>query len=431
MTSYTDKGEKHKQGRFVRFHHITFWVGNAKQAASYYCDKLGFEPLAYKGLETGSREMASHVIRQGKIMFVFESPLNPGNQEMGEHLIKHGDGAKDIAFQVEDCDFLIKTAKERGAVIVKEPWVEQDSHGKVKFAVVQTYGDTTHTFIEYLGPYKGLFLPGYREPLFKDPLLPKLPPGGLNFIDHIVGNQPDDQMVPTSDWYEKCLLFHRFWSIDDKQIHTQYSALRSIVVTNYEETIKMPINEPATGKKKSQIQEYVDYNGGPGVQHIALNTSNIIESIVNLRARGMEFLAAPDTYYDSLREKLKTAKIKVKEDLNRLQELKILVDFDDKGYLLQIFTKPVQDRPTLFLEVIQRHNHFGFGAGNFKSLFEAIEKDQDARGNLTVLTPEGQSKAFYWVKGLFLYITCIVFQASSLIHLISEWMKMLHKKKSL
>lgn len=395
MTSYTDKGEKHKQGRFVRFHHITFWVGNAKQAASYYCDKLGFEPLAYKGLETGSREMASHVIRQGKIMFVFESPLNPGNQEMGEHLIKHGDGAKDIAFQVEDCDFLIKTAKERGAVIVKEPWVEQDSHGKVKFAVVQTYGDTTHTFIEYLGPYKGLFLPGYREPLFKDPLLPKLPPGGLNFIDHIVGNQPDDQMVPTSDWYEKCLLFHRFWSIDDKQIHTQYSALRSIVVTNYEETIKMPINEPATGKKKSQIQEYVDYNGGPGVQHIALNTSNIIESIVNLRARGMEFLAAPDTYYDSLREKLKTAKIKVKEDLNRLQELKILVDFDDKGYLLQIFTKPVQDRPTLFLEVIQRHNHFGFGAGNFKSLFEAIEKDQDARGNLTVLTPEGQSKAFY------------------------------------
>lgn len=394
MTSYTDKGEKHKQGRFLRFHHVTFWVGNAKQAASFYCDKMGFEPFAYKGLETGSREVAAHVVRQGKIMFVLESALNPANKEMGEHLMKHGDGVKDIAFQVEDCDFLIKTAKERGAVIVKEPWVEQDSHGKVKYAVVQTYGDTTHTFVEYLGAYSGLFLPGYKEPLFKDTLLSTLPPGGLNFIDHIVGNQPDDQMVPVSDWYQNCLLFHRFWSIDDKQIHTQFSALRSIVVTNYEETIKMPINEPAQGKKKSQIQEYVDYNGGPGVQHIALNTSNIIETIVNLRARGMEFLSAPDTYYSSLRQKLQTAKIKVKEDLDRLQELRILVDFDDNGYLLQIFSKPVQDRPTLFLEVIQRYNHYGFGAGNFKSLFEAIEKDQDARGNLTALTADGRNKAF-------------------------------------
>uniref|UniRef100_A0AAZ3NNK6 4-hydroxyphenylpyruvate dioxygenase n=1 Tax=Oncorhynchus tshawytscha TaxID=74940 RepID=A0AAZ3NNK6_ONCTS len=353
------------------------------QAAVFYCDKMGFEPVAYKGLETGSREVVSHVIKQDKILFVFESALNPGNEEMGEHLMKHGDGVKDIAFQVEDLEFLIKKAKERGAVVVKEPWIEQDSYGKVKCAVVQTYGDTTHTLIEYLSPYKGLFLPGYNAPVVKDCLLPKLPPGLLNFIDHIVGNQPDDAMVPVSDWYQNCLLFHRFWSIDDKQIHTQYSALRSIVVTNYEETIKMPINEPAPGVKKSQIQEYCDYNGGPGVQHIALNTSDIIQAIVNLRARGMDFLAAPDAYYESLRENLKTSKIKVKEDLKRLQELKILVDFDDKGYLLQIFTKPVQDRPTLFLEVIQRHNHFGFGAGNFKSLFEAIEKDQDARGNLT------------------------------------------------
>uniref|UniRef100_A0A3Q3W5I3 4-hydroxyphenylpyruvate dioxygenase n=1 Tax=Mola mola TaxID=94237 RepID=A0A3Q3W5I3_MOLML len=356
---------------------------NAKQAASFYCDKMGFEPLAYKGLETGSREVVSHVIRQDKILFAFESPLNPGNEKMGLHLMKHGDGVKDIAFQVEDCDFLVK---EQGAVIVREPWVEEDRHGKVKYAVVQTYGDSTHTLIEYLGPYKGLFLPGYKEPL---------PPAGLNFIDHIVGNQPDDEMVPVVDWYQRCLMFHRFWSIDDKQIHTDYSSLRSIVVTNYEETIKMPINEPAPGKRISQIQEYVDYNGGPGVQHIALNTSNIIEAIENLRARGMDFLKAPDTYYDTLRQNLKTAKIKVKEDLDHLQELRILVDYDDKGYLLQIFTKPVQDRPTLFLEVIQRDNHFGFGAGNFKSLFEAIEKDQDARGNLKVLTPQGQDKAFY------------------------------------
>uniref|UniRef100_A0A8C2ZD82 4-hydroxyphenylpyruvate dioxygenase n=1 Tax=Cyclopterus lumpus TaxID=8103 RepID=A0A8C2ZD82_CYCLU len=370
---------------------------NAKQAVSFYSDKMGFEAFAYKGLETGSREMVSHVIRQDKVymLYVCMSTLCYFPSEMGEHLIKHGDGVKDIAFQVEDCDFLIKTAKERGAVIVREPWEEQDSHGRVKYAVVQTYGDTTHTLIEYLTPYKGLFLPGYKEPLFRDPLLATLPPGGLNFIDHMVGNQPDDHMVPISDWYQNCLLFHRFWSIDDKQVHTQYSSLRSIVVTNYEETIKMPINEPARGKKLSQIQEYVDYNGGPGVQHIALNTSNIIQAVVNLRARGMEFLAAPDIYYSSLRENLKTAKIKVEEDLDRLQELKILVDFDDKGYLLQIFTKPVQDRPTLFLEVIQRNNHSGFGAGNFKSLFEAIEKDQEARGNLTVLTPSGQDEAFH------------------------------------
>uniref|UniRef100_A0A8C5HCA7 4-hydroxyphenylpyruvate dioxygenase n=1 Tax=Gouania willdenowi TaxID=441366 RepID=A0A8C5HCA7_GOUWI len=386
QTSYSDKGEKHTRGKFLKFHHITFWVGNAKQAASFYCDKMGFEHLAYKGLETGSREVVCHAIRQDKV---------PTPQKMGEHMMKHGDGVKDIAFQVEDCDFLVKTAAERGAVIVREPWVEEDIHGRVKCSVIQTYGDTTHTLVEYLGPYKGLFLPGYKEPLFRDPLLANLPAAGLNFIDHIVGNQPDDEMTPVSDWYQKCLLFHRFWSIDDKQLHTQYSALRSVVVTNYEETIKMPINEPATGKKKSQIQEYVDYYGGPGVQHIALNTSNIIKSVENLRDRGMEFLLAPDTYYESLREKLKSAKIKVKEDLDHLQELRILVDFDDKGYLLQIFTKPVQDRPTLFLEVIQRNNHFGFGAGNFKSLFEAIEKDQDARGNLTVLTPEGQAKAFH------------------------------------
>ncbi|KAI7813180.1 4-hydroxyphenylpyruvate dioxygenase [Triplophysa rosa] len=397
MTSYTDKGEKPERGKFVKFHHLTFWVGNAKQATVFYCDKFGFEPLAYKGLETGSREVVSHAVKQDKIIFVFASALNPGNEEMGEHLVKHGDGVKDIAFQVEDCDFLVKKAKERGAVIVREPWVEQDSGGKVKYAIVKTYGDTTHTFVEYMGPYKGLFLPGYHEPLFRDPLLPKLPPGHLNFIDHIVGNQPDDKMVPVSDWYQKCLMFHRFWSIDDKQIHTEFSSLRSIVVTNYEETIKMPINEPAPGRKKSQIQEYIDYNGGPGVQHIALNTSDIIQAIVNLRARGLEFLCAPDSYYDTLRQKLKTAKIKVKEDLKILQELKILVDFDDKGYLLQIFTKPVQDRPTLFLEVIQRHNHFGFGAGNFKSLFEAIEKDQDARGNLTAITADGpgNAKPFY------------------------------------
>ncbi|XP_034954809.1 4-hydroxyphenylpyruvate dioxygenase [Zootoca vivipara] len=390
MTTYLDKGLKPERGRFLHFHSLTFWVGNAKQAASFYCNKMGFEELAYKGLETGSREVVSHVVKQDKIIFIFSSALNPGNQEMGAHLVKHGDGVKDVAFEVEDCDFIVQKARERGALIVKEPWIEEDKYGKVKFAVVQTYGDTTHTLIEKRG-YKGLFLPGFEPPIFKDPLLKRLPPGKLNFIDHIVGNQPDQEMVSVAEWYQRNLLFHRFWSVDDKQLHTEYSALRSIVMANYEETIKMPINEPAMGKKKSQIQEYVDYYGGPGVQHIALNTSDIIASVTNLKERGTEFLTVPPTYYQKLRENLKSAKIKVKENIDKLEELKILVDFDEKGYLLQIFTKPVQDRPTVFLEVIQRYNHQGFGAGNFKSLFEAIELDQDARGNLTVLTPTGKS----------------------------------------
>ncbi|XP_070806896.1 4-hydroxyphenylpyruvate dioxygenase [Pituophis catenifer annectens] len=391
MTTYTDKGEKPARGRFLHFHSLTFWVGNAKQAASFYCNKMGFEELAYRGLETGSRDVVSHAVKQDKIIFVFSSALNPGNEEMGRHLMQHGDGVRDISFEVEDCDSIVQKARERGARIVREPWTEEDKHGKVKFAIVQTYGDTTHTLIEKRN-YKGLFLPGFEAPLFKDPLLKKLPAAKLNFIDHVVGNQPDQEMLSVVEWYQKNLQFHRFWSVDDKQLHTEYSALRSVVMANYEETIRMPINEPAMGKKKSQIQEYVDYYGGPGVQHIALNTSDIITSITNLKDRGMEFMSVPSKYYQQLRERLKTAKIKVKESIDKLEELKILIDFDEKGYLLQIFTKPVQDRPTVFLEVIQRYNHEGFGAGNFKSLFEAIEIDQDARGNLTILTPDGESK---------------------------------------
>ncbi|XP_059358746.1 4-hydroxyphenylpyruvate dioxygenase [Carassius carassius] len=391
MTSYTDKGEKHEQGKFVCFDHLTFWVGNAKQAASYYCNKLGFEPVAYRGLETGSRDVVSHVVKQGKIIYVFTSALNPGNKEMGDHLIKHGDGVKDVAFTVENCDFLVEKARERGAIIIKEPHVVEDKFGRVKLAVLQTYGDTTHTFVERAG-YNGIFLPGFHAPLFCDPFLAKLPSGKLDFIDHVVGNQPDSEMVPIVEWYQRNLLFHRFWSVDDKQLQTEYSALRSIVVANYEETVKMPINEPAMGKRKSQIQEYVEYYGGAGVQHIAMNTSDIITAIRNLKERGMEFMTVPDTYYQQLREKLKLSKVKIVEDIRILEELRILVDFDDNGYLLQIFTKPVQDRPTVFLEVIQRHNHQGFGAGNFKSLFEAIEADQNARGNLIILTPNGTSQ---------------------------------------
>ncbi|PAA54239.1 hypothetical protein BOX15_Mlig017936g2, partial [Macrostomum lignano] len=377
--SYTDKGPKPDKGKFKAFGHVTFWVGNAKQAAAHYCARLGFKPLAYRGLETGSRQVASHVVQQNRVIFVFESMLEPFKpEEMGQHLIKHGDGVKDIAFEVEDLDGIYKKAIDCGAAVVREPWTESDKNGSVRFARVKTYGDTTHTFFER-SSYTGLFLPNF-VPAKEDPLLSLLPEVGLQFIDHIVGNQPNDEMAGVADWYEKTLMFHRFWSVDDKQIHTDYSALRSIVVTNWEETIKMPINEPAPGKRKSQIQEYVDYYGGAGVQHIALNTNDIIQTITDLKARGQMFLEVPDKYYDNLRARLKHAKIKVTEDMDKLQKLKILVDYDDDGYLLQIFTKNMQDRPTLFLEVIQRHNHQGFGAGNFKSLFEAIEQDQAERG---------------------------------------------------
>uniref|UniRef100_UPI000E55A43D 4-hydroxyphenylpyruvate dioxygenase-like n=1 Tax=Urocitellus parryii TaxID=9999 RepID=UPI000E55A43D len=246
-------------------------------------------------------------------------------------------------------------ARERGAKIVWEPWVEEDKFGKVKFAVLQT-----------CCPF------------------PR-PKCGLEIIDHVVGNQPDQEMLSASEWYLRNLQFHRFWSVDDTQVHTEYSSLRSIVVTNYEETIKMPINEPAMGRKKSSIQEYVDYNGGAGVQHVGLKTQDIITAIRNLQERGMEFLTVPSTYYKLLRENLKTAKIQVKESIDVLEELQILMDYAEKGYILQIFTKPMQDRPTLFLEVIQRHNHQGFGAGNFNSLFKALEDAQAIRGNLTDL----------------------------------------------
>jgi 4-hydroxyphenylpyruvate dioxygenase len=382
MTTYTDKGPKPDAGKFVDFDHLTFWVGNAKQAASYYCVRMGFEPFAYKGLETGSRDVASHAVRQNNIVFVFSSMLEPNKpKDMADHLTLHGDGVKDIAFIVEDLDAVFERSVSAGAKVVKAPWTEKDEHGSVRFACIQTYGDTTHTFIDKSN-YKGFFYPGWSKPMLADPLLSQLPTVGLLRVDHVVGNQPDLEMNDVASWYEKILQFHRFWSVDDTQMHTEYSALRSIVVTNYEETIKMPINEPAPGKRKSQIQEYVDYYGGAGVQHIAMATDDIITTIRKLRARGQHFLEIPDTYYQQLKVKLKNSKCNVKEDMDVLQELQILVDFDDNGYLLQIFTKLMQDRPTVFLEVIQRHNHQGFGAGNFKSLFEAIELGQADRGNL-------------------------------------------------
>jgi len=254
-------------------------------------------------------------------------------------------------------------------------------NGTVTLASVKTYGDTIHSFVERQN-YTGRFLPGYRVINEEDPFQSLSTPVELQFVDHVVGNQPLNAMEPIVSWYEKSLQFHRFWSVDDSVIHTEYSSLKSIVVADYDENIKMPMNEPAIGKRKSQIQEFVDFYGGPGVQHIALNTSDIIASVTSLTARGVHFLDIPMSYYKNLRDRLACSPIKVTEDLDALQKLKILIDFDDKGYLLQLFTKPVEDRPTLFIEIIQRHNNNGFGAGNFRALFEAIEREQADRGNL-------------------------------------------------
>jgi 4-hydroxyphenylpyruvate dioxygenase len=381
-TRYTDKGSKPEVGEYYGFDHVSFIVGNALQAADWYCTRMGFRHFAYKGLETGNRDIVCHVIKQDKVFLEFKSALQPGNKEFGAHMEAHGDGAKNVAFTVDDCRGIYKAAVARGAKSIEEPHKEEDSDGYVWLSSVQTYGDTIHTFVERKN-YKGPYLPGYKKLEKKDPVYDITGPVGLSYIDHVVGNQASDEMTPVAEWYQKVLQFHRFWSVDDDTLRTEYSALRSIVVTDYHENIKMPINEPAPGKKKSQIQEYVEFYGGAGVQHIAMNTPDIIRAITRMRQRGCEFLEIPDQYYTQLAERLKKSPVNVKEDLETLRKLKILVDYDDNGYLLQLFTKPTQDRPTLFYEVIQRCNHQGFGAGNFKALFKAIELAQAERGNLT------------------------------------------------
>lgn len=378
---YEKPTERPEVGVFYGFDHVRFWVGNAKQAASFYTSRFGFEHVAYQGLETGERDYCTHVIRNNDIVYAFTTALQPGNETFYKELEVHGDGVKDVAFRVDDAKGIYEKAVSRGAKSVKEPEELKDEHGSVIVASVQTYGDTIHTFVQRVD-YNGPFLPGFKKSEVQEPINELIEMPSFERIDHVVGNQPDLEMEPTAQWYEKMLDFHRYWSVDDSMIHTEYSALRSIVMCDFDEIVKMPINEPAPGKRKSQIQEYVDFYGGPGVQHIAMKTDDIIATIENMRKRGVEFLTIPDTYYENLRKGLAESPIEVKEDLEILQKNKILIDYDDQGYLLQIFTKPVEDRPTLFFEVIQRRNHNGFGAGNFKSLFESIELEQERRGNL-------------------------------------------------
>lgn len=381
MSYYQKQAERPSGGSFYGFHHLNFYVSNAKQAASFYTSRFGFTPIAYKGLETGSTQTCCHVLKQNNIVLVFTSNLQPTETEVSRHVLKHSDGVKDVAFHVEDARSLYAKAVSRGAKSVREPEELKDENGTVILASIQTYGDTIHTLVQNVD-YTGVFLPGFVPSHVTEPFNKFFEPMNLQLIDHVVGNQPDGDMTPTAEWYERNLDFHRYWSVDENAIHTEYSALRSIVVSDWDEVVKMPINEPAPGLRKSQIQEYVDFYGGAGVQHIALRSSDILKSISQLRERGVEFLSVPKTYYENLRKRLENSPTQIKEDLDLIEKLHILIDFDDQGYLLQIFTKPVEDRPTLFWEVIQRNNHNGFGVGNFKALFESLELEQAKRGNL-------------------------------------------------
>lgn len=388
-------------GDFTSYDYVTWWVGNAKQAATFYKQLFGFKIIAYRGLETGSRYVASYVVANNDIRFVLTSPIRSAVhlphdepideddkallQEMHEHLEKHGDAVKDVAFVVDDVEAVYRYAVETGGAGAVQPPAEfYDKHfGSVKTAVIRTYGDTTHTLINREN-YSGPFLPGFRAPSEKPSAGPTLPHVPLARIDHCVGNQDWNGMNDACAFYEECLGFHRFWSVDDNQISTEHSALSSIVMASANNRVKMPINEPAPGKRKSQIEEYIIFNSGPGVQHIALLTKDIITSVAALRARGVEFINIPSTYYETLRQRLKVDKRnwELQEDLSIIEHLSILIDYDESGYLLQLFTKPLVDRPTVFIELIQRNNFEGFGAGNFKSLFEAIEREQAERGNL-------------------------------------------------
>lgn len=384
MTSYADKGLPPPPGlEYIAFDHLHFWVGNAVQAASYYITRFGFEPYAYRGLETGSRAVTTHVVRQNEIVFAFSSALEPNNPpEIHRFLSRHGDGVRDVAFRVADTRVAHDVSVASGATSVVSP----NGNPEIWTATIASGGvdDVQHSFIERRRQDDSgdVFLPGFRAALAAGDHLINLPVPHLEQIDHVVSNVPDGYLERAVRWYETVLKFHRFWSVDDKQMHTEYSALRSIVVSDYSERVKMPINEPASGMRKSQIQEFVEYYGGSGIQHIALRSSDICRSVSALRNRGVRFIQVPGAYYENLRMRLRQSTVSVREEILQLQKLGILVDFDDTGYLLQIFTKPVQDRPTLFIEIIQRCGNNGFGAGNFKSLFEAIEREQALRGNL-------------------------------------------------
>ena len=357
--------------------YIEFYVGNAKQAAYYYKSAFGFQSFAYKGLETGDKKCASYVLKQDKIKIVLTTPLN-SKSVINNHIVKHGDGVKVIALWVDDATKSWQETTKRGAKSFMKPTIEKDEHGEVIRSGIYTYGETVHIFVERKN-YNGVFLPGYKK--WESSYNPEHV--GLKFIDHMVGNVGWNEMNKWVKFYENVMGFVNFLSFDDKEINTEYSALMSKVMSNGNGRIKFPINEPAEGKKKSQIEEYLDFYEGPGAQHIAVATDDIINTVSKLRSRGIEFLShPPEEYYKTVPLRLAAHNHKLREDIEILKSLGILIDADEEGYLLQIFTKPVEDRPTLFFEIIQRMGAKGFGAGNFKALFQAIEREQEKRGTL-------------------------------------------------
>jgi 4-hydroxyphenylpyruvate dioxygenase len=352
--------------------YIEFYVGNAKQAAHFYKTAFGFRSLAYSGPETGTRDRASYAIRQNKVTFVLTTPLR-SNDSVAEHHHKHGDGVKVLVLTVEDATSAWEETTKRGGKSYMEPKGLKDDHGELVMSGIHTYGDVVHLFIERQN-YHGPFMPGFRK--WESKYNP--PETGLQHVDHCVGNVALGRMNPWVEFYEKVMGFRNILTFDDKDISTEYSALMSKVMANGNGFVKFPINEPAESKKKSQVEEYLEFYDGEGVQHIAMATNNIVETVTDLQKRGVEFLHIPSTYYDTLLDRVGH----IDEELNALKRLGILVDRDDEGYLLQIFSKPVEDRPTLFFEIIQRKGAKSFGKGNFKALFEAIEREQAARGNL-------------------------------------------------
>ncbi|HNJ57779.1 MAG TPA: 4-hydroxyphenylpyruvate dioxygenase [Chitinophagaceae bacterium] len=352
--------------------YVEFYVGNAKQSAHFYKTAFGFQSVAYAGPETGVKDKASYVISQNKLTFVLTTPLKTNNP-IADHIYKHGDGVKVLALRVDDATDAWHQTTKRGGKSYLEPVTLKDNDGEVVLSGIHTYGDTVHIFVERKN-YKGAFMPGYVK--WNSTYNPAST--GLLYVDHCVGNVGWNQMNPWVKFYEDVLGFKNILSFDDNDISTEYSALMSKVMSNGNGFVKFPINEPAEGKKKSQVEEYLDFYDGEGVQHVAIATNNIIETVTDLQNRGVEFLKIPPSYYETVLDRVG----KIDEDLKPLSELGILIDRDEEGYLLQIFSKPLEDRPTLFFEIIQRKGAKSFGKGNFKALFEALEREQDLRGNL-------------------------------------------------
>jgi len=371
--SKADQRPMTEEGDFLKIKsidHVHFYVGNAKHAMYYWWKGFGFKPVAYSGLETGNREYASYVLEAGQTRFIFSGAYSPSSPVAAHHMV-HGDGVKVIALEVDDVEQAWKSTTERGAKSAWAPREERDDHGIFRTSAIYTYGETLHTFVDR-SDYQGIFAPTYN------PLKYESESAGLVAIDHIVGNVQLGKMDHWVKYYHHVMGFRQLMHFDDKDISTEYSALMSKVMQNGNGRVKFPINEPAEGRRKSQIEEYLDYYLTPGAQHIAILTGNILSTVETLRQNGIEFLRVPDTYYEILPDRVGS----IKEDLKAIHELGILVDRDDEGYLLQIFTRPIQDRPTMFIEIIQRHGSQGFGKGNFKALFESIELEQERRGNL-------------------------------------------------